>query len=111
MLINKTKNIILEKEYKICNNFLSQLKGLMFSRKKTLIFDFKKEKKISLHMLFVFFPINVLFLNNNKEIVEIKKLNPFTFYKSNESSRYIIEIPSKWFNKYNVDIGDKIEFD
>ena len=110
MIINKTKKIILEKEYKYCNNPLSQLKGLMFSKPKTLIFDFKKEKKISLHMFFVFFSIYVLFLNNKKEVIEIKKLKPFTFYNSKKLSRYIIEFPYKKLDKNNINIGDKIEF-
>ena len=111
MIINKTKNIILKKNYKYCNNFFSQLKGLMFSQPKTLIFDFKKEKKINLHMFFVFYPINVLFLNNNKEVIDIKRnFKPFTFYKGKKLSRYIIEIPSKKPDKNNIDVGDKIEF-
>jgi len=110
MIINKTKNSNIALKYKICNNFFSQSKGLMFSRPKVLIFDFKKEKKISLHMLFVFYPIYVFFLNNNKEVVEQKKMNPFTFYKSRKQSRFIIEIPSRHFDKNSIDTGDKMEF-
>ena len=61
-------------------------------------------------MFFVFFSIDVFFLNNNKEIIEIKKLKPFTFYNSKKLSRYVIEFPYKQLDKNNTSIGDKIEF-
>ena len=57
------------------------------------MFVFDKEKRISLHMLFVFFPIDVLFLDKNRKIIEIKKnFKPFTFYKSKNKANYVVEL-------------------
>ena len=83
MITNKSTKTTIAINYKICKSFSSKAKGLMFSAKKNLIFTFNKEKRISLHMLFVFFPIWAVYLDKNKEVIEIKKLYPFinSFYK------------------------------
>lgn len=95
-IINKKTNRIVAKDHKICKSAFSKALGLMFSRKKTLIFIFSKEKTISLQMFFVFFPIDVLFLDKNKKVVEIKKnFKPFTFYTSRKKAKYIIEVPER----------------
>jgi len=97
-------------KYKLCRNALNKAIGLMFSKPlkdKSLVFVFNKEKRISLHMLFVFYPIDVLFLNKNKRIVEIKKnFRPFSFYISKNKAMYVIELPIG--AEYNI--GDRVEF-
>ena len=112
MIKNTTRKTILEKKYKICKNIFSKTLGLMFSTKpKTLIFIFKKEKIIPLHMFFVFFPIEVLFLDKNKIVVEIKEnFKPFTFYNPRKKSKYIIELPKDSIKKSKTKINDKIIF-
>ena len=110
---NVTKNTIIGTNFKFCSNNFSKFMGLMFSRKKnnTLIFKFNKEKIISLHMFFVFYPIDVLFLDKNKIVVEIKEnFMPFTFYTPVRKAKYIIEIPNKTIKKTKTRIGDKISF-
>ena len=95
----------------VCKSVISKAVGLMFSRKKPLIFIFDKEKIVPLHMLFVFYPIDVLFLDKNKNVVEIKEsLMPFTFYKPKKRAKYIIEIPVRTVKKTETMIGDKIDF-
>ena len=59
----------------ICKTSLKKAVGLMFSKRiknKGLVFVFNKDVKFSLHMLFVFYPIDVLFLDAKKRIVEMK---------------------------------------
>lgn len=93
-------------KYKLCRSMWSKAGGLMFSKKRNLIFVFDEEKRISLHMFFVFFPIDVLFLDKNKRIVEIKrKFMPFTFYQSKKKAKYVVEIAEK--EKDNFKIGKK----
>lgn len=91
MLINKNK-IISEKEL-VCKNIFSQSLGLMFRRKQNLIMIFSKPRRILLHNFFVFFPIDVLILDEKKKIVEIKKnFRPFTFWNSKEKGKYVVEM-------------------
>lgn len=111
MLENITKNQILTKNFKLCRGFLCRAKGLMFSKPKVLIFIFNKEKRISLHMFFVFFPIDVIFLNKNKEIIEIKRnFKPFTFYKGKNKAKYVIELPLGIINNNNIKIKHKLKW-
>lgn len=107
MIANKSTNQPIAKDYKICNSLFSKARGLMFSKKKNLIFIFKKEKRISLHMLFVFFPIWAIYLDKNKEAVFIKKLCPFIsscFPKT--KAKYILELTEK----PNIKTGDRLHW-
>ncbi len=112
MLKNKRNNKILEKRPKLCKNSFSKGLGLMFSRKpKTLIFVFNKEKIISLHMFFVFFPIDVLFLNKNKRVVQLKEnFKPFRIIIPTKPAKYIIELPNNTIKKTNTKVGDILSF-
>ena len=95
MIINKTKNKEISKREKICQNIFTQSIGLMFRKKQNLVMIFNNEKKVSLHMFFVFFPIDVLIVDENKRIVEIKKgLKPFTFWNSKRKGKYVVELSS-----------------
>ncbi|MBI2661214.1 DUF192 domain-containing protein [Candidatus Woesearchaeota archaeon] len=111
MIKNLTKDIVISKNVRFCNSILSKAIGLMFSRKsgKSLIFPFKKERIIPLHMLFVFYPIDVLFLNKNKKIVEMKEnFRPFAFYTPKCKASYIIEMPQGSIRRFNLEINDKL---
>jgi len=61
MVLKKSTGEIITDDYEICASIWKQARGLMFSRKKNLIFSFKKPKLVPLHNFFVFFPITVLF--------------------------------------------------
>jgi len=78
---------------------------------KTLVFYFKKEKIVPLHMVFVFFPIDIIYLNSKKKIVELKKnFKPFTFFTPSKKARYIIELPAGTISKTKTKMGNKIQF-
>ena len=90
-------------------------KGLMFEDLKqfdyALVFDFPKESKIgtSLHMIFVFFPIDVLFLDKEKKVVDKVTLMPFTpNYTPKKAAKYVIEMPRGKAKK--VKIGSKLSW-
>jgi len=106
MITHKTSQQTISNEEIICNSFCSQARGLMFRPKQNLIMKLPREKKISLHMFFVFYPIDVLLLNKHKEIVEIKKnFKPFTLWNSKEKGKYVVELAFP--KEYKV--GDKVE--
>ena len=112
MIFNKTRKTLLSKEYKLCKTPFSKTIGLMFRKKPSaLIFVFDKEEKVSLHMFFVFFPIDVLYLNKEKAVVEIKKkFMPFTFYNPRKKASYVIELPNGTIGKSRTSIGDILRF-
>jgi len=105
MITNKTSYKLISEKERLCDDALSQSWGLMFRRKQNLIMIFPKEKIASLHMFFVFYPIDVLIVDGKLKIIEIKKkFKPFTLWKSQEKGKYIIELA------YPTDykVGDKI---
>jgi len=94
------KKKILCRKHKIADDFLSRALGLMFSSRKdfdyALIFDLGRTTLVGagIHMFFVFYSINVLFLDNSRRVVDIKKnLKPFRMYSPKKPARYIIELP------------------
>ncbi len=114
MIKNKTRNIILVKNKKILSSVFSKVIGLMFSKKLIdtgYIFIFSKPRRIDLHMFFVFFPIDVIFLDENKKVIEIKEnFKPFTFYISKSKAKYVIELPYETIMKSKTNLEDFIEF-
>ena len=104
---------IISKECIFLDDIFSKFIGLMFSKKhnNTLIFNFNKEKIIHLHMFFVFYPIDVLFLNKSKVVVDKKEnFKPFMFYKSKKKAMYAVELPEGTIKKTKTEISDKIDF-
>jgi uncharacterized membrane protein (UPF0127 family) len=114
MIKNQSKNKILAKKTRFCNNLFTMGLGLMFFFKiKDIgyVFPFKRSVRGSIHMWFVFDSIDVLFLDKNNAVIEIKKdLKPFAFYKPNKHYYTFIELPVGTISKTNTKIGDKIVF-
>ena len=78
---------------KPCKSLLSKIMGKMFSFSKTpLLFIYKKEQNVDIHMLFCFQPLIVLWLNKNKKVIKAKKMLPFISYVS-AKAKYVLEIP------------------
>jgi uncharacterized membrane protein (UPF0127 family) len=114
MLINKTRNKIVVRKVKLANDYLTKLRGLMFENKEkfnyALVFDLRGEHKLSasIHMLFVFFPIDVLYLDRNKKVVQVvRNLKPFTpLFVPEKHSAYIVEIPTG--KSKGIGVGDQL---
>jgi hypothetical protein len=113
MIKNKTKKTTLTRKKAICSSFFCKLTGLMFKtslKDKSLIFVFNRIKPISVHMLFVFFTIDLLFLDTSKKVVFLKKnFLPFTFLMP-VNAKYVIECPKGTINKSKTSLNDLIEF-
>jgi len=93
---------------KICKTFFSKLRGLMFRRLKgneSLLFEFKKSKKRSIHMFFVFYSIKAIWIDQDMKVVDIKTAKPFIPYLSSKKpAKYFLEIK----DSKNIKINDKI---
>ena len=93
MINNKTTNKVISKKELVCTNFFSHARGLMFRKRQNLVMAFKKPRRVRLHMCFVFFPIDILVLDENKKIVEIKRdFKPWTFWNSKTKGKYVVEL-------------------
>lgn len=84
----------------------------MFSKQRNLVFQFSKEERVPLHMWFVFYPIDVIYLNKQKKVVEIKEhFKPFTIYFPKNQAKYVLELPAGAVKKSKIAIADVLEFD
>lgn len=71
----------------------------MFSKRKNLLFVFKKEKIVAIHMFFVFYTIIVIYFDKNKKETARVKAYPFTILKPRKA-KYILEAAEK-INDYS----------
>ena len=99
-LLNRTKNVVIEQKVRIAKGFFSQLRGLMFEQKKkfdyALVFPLATKSVLGagIHCLFVFFPIDVIYLDEKKTVVDVQKsVPPFALYRQPaRPAKYFIEV-------------------
>ena len=79
---------------RVVTSMLGKALGFMFHfpGNSGKIFEFSKEKRITIHMLFVFFPLIVVWLDNKKQIEHFTVMRPFTSF-SGHSAKYVLEVP------------------
>lgn len=89
---------------------MSELNGMLF------VFD--TPKKHSFWMKDMKFPIDIIWIDENHEIVHIEKeLEPCLFlipcpsFSPEHDSLYVLEVVANFTNKYNINKGDFVEFD
>jgi uncharacterized membrane protein (UPF0127 family) len=102
---------LIAKEVKICESIFSRMLGLMFRTKiRPLLLQQARESVIAIHMFFVFRRIDAIWLNKNKEIVEIKRsLLPFEpLALSTTHAKYVLELPR--YGAKILKIEDKLDF-
>jgi len=101
---------------RFCKDFFSQARGLMFQtplkNDQGLLIDRGKESitKSSIHMLFVFFPIDVVWLDNKRRVVDKREnIKPFTpLVVPRKATQFILELPQGMSK--NIELGDIFEF-
>lgn len=76
------------------DSFLSKIIGLMFSKPQALLMIFQKPSKVSLHTWFVFFPLQIYYMNRYGRVVESTIMKPFSFYSPEADASYILELPA-----------------
>jgi uncharacterized membrane protein (UPF0127 family) len=114
-VINKTAKKTLCKSSELCITAISKAQGLMFSRRlknHCLIFEFQKPRKAYLHMFFVFFSIDILFLDPSKTVIGLlHHVKPFTPYIASKIPvKYVLELPKGKLRSTNTREGHKIDF-
>ena len=112
---NKTRRIDRELKIKFCDTFLTQLRGLTFrsslAREEGLLLAGTRDSRLdsSIHMLFVPFDLNVVWINSDMKVVDkiiARSWRPAYFPK--QPARYVLEIhPERW---KDFEIGDAVQF-
>jgi len=117
MIFNKSRNKKIIAKTKVISSAWDKLRGLIFEDPKKfdygLVFVLDSESKIgaSIHMMFVFFAIDVLFLDRNKKVVDVVEgLRPFTpNCTPKKAAKYFIELPAG--KAKGTRVGDELEWE
>lgn len=81
----------------------------MFKKQETLVFVFNKEKIVPLHMWFVFYPIDVIYLDADKRVVELKEnFKSFSYYTPLKKAQYVLELEKGTIKKTKTKEKDLI---
>jgi hypothetical protein len=116
-LSGKNKKEIRKIDIEIAANDSSRMMGLMFRKSmddaKGMLFIFDKSEEHSFWMKNTVMSLDIIFINENKEIVKIhKNTKPFSTESlpSIKPSMYVVEVQAGFTDKYGIKEGDKIDF-
>ncbi|MBI4095879.1 MAG: DUF192 domain-containing protein [DPANN group archaeon] len=99
MIAVKYKNKTIEAE--LADNWWKISKGLSFSfKKRNMFFEMPHEDYWPFWMFGMFFPIKIIFMDKNKDIISEFYAKPIDIdprtwrtYKPNRPAKYVLEIP------------------
>lgn len=109
-IVNKSKNTILATSAIVADTFLSRMTGLLnrssFSESEALVIT----QCQSIHMFFMQFAIDALFVDKNDIVVGIvPRIKPNQISKIYLKSSYCIELPEGTLDKVKTELGDRVE--
>lgn len=92
---------------------LGLMKRLSMEEKQGMLFIFPVENFQSFWMRNTLFSLDMIFINSNKRIVTIHKNTKVLSdqsYPSTAPSQYVLEVNAGFTDKYNVNVGDRVEW-
>ncbi|MCJ7450830.1 MAG: DUF192 domain-containing protein [Candidatus Nanohaloarchaeota archaeon QJJ-9] len=109
---------ILIKEIERIDSLIGKSKGLMFREEGRALLEFSYDDRHSIWMLFMCFPIDIAFIDQEKRIIDIKRdvkplgVNPSTWkiYRPEKPCRYVLEVESGLLDEKEFKIGDRLGF-
>jgi uncharacterized membrane protein (UPF0127 family) len=114
-IIHEESGRILVAEARWCDSFTSKLRGFMFRRQLQpgdgLVLVDRKDNRLnsSIHMLFVFMPLGVVWVNDTGEVVDTVVAQPWRLsYAPQAPARYVVEAGPAILE--HVHVGDHIQF-
>ncbi len=109
-IFNKTKKNYLAQNACTARTFFQRLMGLMFKKTMTVEDALIFHNVSSIHMFFMQFPIDVVYLDRSMKVVKIKQsLQPWRM-SACPGAKITIEFPANTVKNTPVDIGDTLEF-
>jgi len=115
LLLLKYNGVVIAKNIEFSRTLLKQGLGLMFRRSipldYSMIFILKKPSNVNVHMLFVFCPIDVIFLNEEKKVSGFSRLKPWVGFKEIKNIKYVLEMKAGTIDRLDLKVGGQIEFD
>ena len=77
----------------------------------SVLFPFPTARRVCIHMYFVFFSLDILWLDKDCTVIAQKTLKPWSNHTPKESATYILELPAGTCQSLGVRIGDTLKFE
>ena len=115
LINNGIKDIIINVQ--IADDNEERVQGLMFIEKldenEGMLFIFEKEDYQAFWMKNTLIPLDIIFINDELQIVDIKnavpcKQDPCDIYTSKQPAKYVLELNKGFAMKNSINEGDKI---
>jgi uncharacterized membrane protein (UPF0127 family) len=112
-LVKRAKGRVIADRVERADSFWKRFRGLMFRRKflagDALLFRLSRPKRYGIHMFFVRFPIDLLYLDSKFTVVELRsRLKPWRTYRSKAKASYLVELPAGTISRTRAKVGDKL---
>jgi uncharacterized membrane protein (UPF0127 family) len=112
-LANRTTGETVAHEIKVADSFWTRFRGLMLRRRlpegEGMLFKFNNPGRHSIHMFFMRFPIDLVYLNSDFIVVELKeRIKPWRIYRPKNKVSYLVELPVGTIEGAKIKIGHKI---
>lgn len=115
--ISKEGKVLSNIDIELADNNFKRMQGLMYRKEMAenqgMLFIFEIEDYQSFWMKNTILPLDIIFVNVNKEIVKIhKNTTPFSeqSYPSIKPAIYVVEVNAGYTDKYGIKEGDKISW-
>jgi hypothetical protein len=113
-IVNKTKGTNLGNA-DVADSFFSRFKGLMMVKnlERGLILKLPSDRSrraSGIHMFFMRIPLDVVFADSDKKVVDTVTLDPWNTYTPVAPARYVIELEKGKLAESNTKIGDELDF-
>lgn len=106
---NSSKNNLIADDVKAAQNFFTRSFGLLLRKSLSDNEGLIIKPCCSIHTFFMKFPIDVLFINKNNEIIALyENVKPYRILPIHLNSYYVIELSSGSVSEKNVEKGDLI---
>lgn len=103
----------------IADTIIKRTKGLMFRKSlpenEGMLFVFDKEDYHGFWMMNMSFPIDIIWINKDKKVVDIlKDAQPCglicSTHKPKEKTMYVLEVNANFTEKHGIKVGSTLEF-
>ncbi len=116
LLKAENDSVIVRLDIEKADNEYKRETGLMYrhsmAEHQGMLFVFETEKPLSFYMKNTEFPLDIIYFNSEKEIVNIQKnAKPYdqTSLPSDAPSQYVLEVNGGLSDKWNLTKGDKFQ--
>lgn len=119
---NLTKKKVLVSDAELAGSVWKKTKGLMFrpslANGAGLLMPFGRVRRHEIWMLFMRFPIDIIFIGSDKRIVDIahsvrpigRSPSTWRIYVPRKACRYVLETKAGLAKRTGTKTGDKLEF-